>query len=111
MVESSKVIEKDYRKLLVTDEMVEKCDKGNEKEAEHDQLTMNKEKLEVDFARAIKAEQAKHDKGKRKVYDFDDLKLDDLDLENKIKKLEVDFGRMIKAKKAKEAKQVEHAQL
>ncbi|GKB53474.1 hypothetical protein Tco_0904227 [Tanacetum coccineum] len=57
------------------------------------------EKLEVDFARAIKAKQAEHDQRKRKVHD-----LDNLDLENRIKKLEVDFGRMLKAKKAKEAK-------
>ncbi|GJS95342.1 hypothetical protein Tco_0802310 [Tanacetum coccineum] len=149
-VESSKDTDKDYRKLLVTDEMVkyvlekyrknwnfkdeianvifedlwikyEKDDKGKEKEAEHDQLMekVNKddkgkgkvhdlqnrvEKLEVDFARAIKGKQAnetEYDKGKGKVHDLDDVDFDDLDLENRIKKLEVDFGRMLKVKKAK----------
>ncbi|GJR38072.1 hypothetical protein Tco_1213756 [Tanacetum coccineum] len=59
MVESSKATEKDYRKLLVTDEM------------------------------------EKHDKGKGKEPD-----LDDVDLQNRIKKLEVDFGRILKAKEA-----------
>nr|GEX71363.1 hypothetical protein [Tanacetum cinerariifolium] len=70
------------------------------------------EKLEVDFARAIKQKQAnqtQHDKGKGKVHDLDDVDFDDLDLENRIKKLEVDFGRMLKVKKAKEAKEAKQA--
>nr|GEV49049.1 hypothetical protein [Tanacetum cinerariifolium] len=82
-----------------------------ENEAEHDQLKVNKEKLEVDFVRAIKA---KHDKEKGKVHDLDlndldvdidDRNLDDRDLENRIKMLELDFGRILKAKQAKQAKQ------
>nr|GEW75846.1 hypothetical protein [Tanacetum cinerariifolium] len=78
-----------------------------EKEADHKQLKVNKgkgklevddlqnkvEKLKVDLARAIKAKQAEHDKGKGKV-----------------KKLKDIFGRMLKAKKAKEAKVVEVVQ-
>ncbi|GKE85147.1 hypothetical protein Tco_1558889 [Tanacetum coccineum] len=96
-VESSKDTDKDYRKLLVTDEMVkyvleklrknwnfkdeianvifedlwikyEKDDKGKEKEAEHDQLM---EKVNKD------------DKGKGKVHD----------LQNRVEKLEVDLAR------------------
>nr|GFC72399.1 hypothetical protein [Tanacetum cinerariifolium] len=58
-----------------------------------------------------KAKQAEHDKGKGKVHELDDLVLDDLDLENRIRKLEVDFGRMLKAKMKKETKQAEHDQL
>ncbi|GKC43136.1 hypothetical protein Tco_1060858 [Tanacetum coccineum] len=68
-----------------------KDDKGKEKEAKHDKLKVNKEKLKVDFTRAIKAKHVEHDKGKGKVHELDDLVLNDLDLENKIKKLEVDF--------------------
>ncbi|GJX98214.1 hypothetical protein Tco_0355233 [Tanacetum coccineum] len=66
-------------------------------------------KLEVDLAWAIKAKQAKHDKGKAKQaeHNLDDVDLDhvDLDLESRVKKLEEDFSRMLKAKKAKEAKE------
>nr|GFA01443.1 hypothetical protein [Tanacetum cinerariifolium] len=46
-----------------------------------------------------------HDKGKGKQ--LDDVDLNDLDLENKIKKLEEDFGRMLKAKKGKEVDEAE----
>ncbi|GKB39242.1 hypothetical protein Tco_0884184 [Tanacetum coccineum] len=64
--------------------MVNKDDKGKEKV--HD-LQNRVEKLELDFARAIKAKQAEHDNGKGKVHDLDDVDLDDLDLENIIKSL------------------------
>ncbi|GJY08156.1 hypothetical protein Tco_0375210 [Tanacetum coccineum] len=162
MIESSKATYKDYRKLLVTDEMLEyvfakyanKWNLEDEiaygkgkvhdlknrieklevyKEAEHVQLkiygwNMGKaildakgkgkvhdldleniiEKLEVDFGRMIKAKEAEHDqlpvnkdaKGKGKVHD--------LDHENKTEKLEVDFGMMLKEKEAKHA---QHDQL
>nr|GEZ72397.1 hypothetical protein [Tanacetum cinerariifolium] len=71
------------------------------------------EKLEVDFAWAIKRKQAnqtEHDKGKGKVHDLDDVDYDDLDFENRIKKVEVDFGRMLKVNKAKKAKHAYHDQ-
>ncbi|GKC14862.1 hypothetical protein Tco_1011644 [Tanacetum coccineum] len=105
-----------------------KGDNGKGKEAKHDHLKVNKDdkgkgkvhdiqtrvkKLKVDLARAIKAKQAEHDKGKGKQLDdvdldaydddldaHDDDDLDALDLENIIKKLEEDFGRLLKAKKA-----------
>ncbi|GKD86489.1 hypothetical protein Tco_1357643 [Tanacetum coccineum] len=110
---------------------VNKDDKGKGKEAEHDHLKVNKgdkgkgkvhdiqnrlEKLKMDLAKAIKAKQAEHDKGKGKQLDDVDLddhdddldahddNLDALDLENRIKKLEKDFGRLLKKKKAKNAK-------
>nr|GEY94660.1 hypothetical protein [Tanacetum cinerariifolium] len=54
---------------------------------------------------AIKVNHAEHDKGKGKQ--LDDVDLNDLDLENKIKKLEEDFGRMLKAKKGKEVDEAE----
>ncbi|GJV97220.1 hypothetical protein Tco_1548797 [Tanacetum coccineum] len=92
-----------------------KDDKGKENEAKHDQLKVNKddkgkrkvhdlqsivEKLKVYFTRAIKVKHVEHDKGKGKVHELDDLVLDDLDLENKIKKLEVNFGKEEKGGKA-----------
>ncbi|GKC75042.1 hypothetical protein Tco_1125816, partial [Tanacetum coccineum] len=94
---------------------VNKGDKGKGKEAEHESFEGDKgkgkvhdiqnrlEKLKVDLARAIKAKQAEHDKGKGKQLDDVDLDdhdddldahdddLDALDLENRIKKLEEDF--------------------
>nr|GEW40126.1 hypothetical protein [Tanacetum cinerariifolium] len=76
------------------DEFFTVGDKGKGKEAEHDHLKVNKEKLEVDLARAIKAKQVN-------VHDDD---LDTLALENIIKKLEKVFGRLLKTKKEKEAK-------
>nr|GEY61297.1 retrovirus-related Pol polyprotein from transposon TNT 1-94 [Tanacetum cinerariifolium] len=100
--------------------------KGKGKEAEHDHLKVNKddkgngneklhdlqnivEKLEVYLVRALKAKQAEHDKGKAKQaeHDLDDVHLDALDLENRVKRLEEDFGRMLKAKMTKEAKETE----
>nr|GEY50353.1 hypothetical protein [Tanacetum cinerariifolium] len=63
------------------------------KEAEHDHLKVNKGKLEVNLAKAIKA---------RQVDDHDD-DLGTFDLENRIKKLEEYFGRLLKAKMAKES--------
>ncbi|GJV29738.1 hypothetical protein Tco_1386186 [Tanacetum coccineum] len=103
MVES----EKGKAKLMVSDEMVEcvlakygknwnledevvdviledlhiKYEKGKEKV---DDLQNRVEMLKGDLARAIKAKQAKHDKGKAKQAQHD---LDALDLENRIKKL------------------------
>ncbi|GKA42330.1 hypothetical protein Tco_0734990 [Tanacetum coccineum] len=54
MKESSKATVKDYTKLLVTDEMVEyvlenmgRTEIGKEKEAEHDQLKVNKEVVQL----------------------------------------------------------------
>nr|GEV96674.1 hypothetical protein [Tanacetum cinerariifolium] len=90
--------EKGKAKLMVSNEMIEV------------------ERLEVDLAREIKAKQAEHDKGKAKhgngkakqeEHDLDDVDLDALDLENRIKKLEEDFRRMLKAKEAKEAEEAE----
>ncbi|GJZ33417.1 hypothetical protein Tco_0578853 [Tanacetum coccineum] len=114
---------------------VMKGDKGKEKEAEHDHLKVIREKgkvhdiqnrlekLEVDLARAIKAKQAEHDKGKGKQLDDVDLDdhdddldahdddLDAFDLENRIKKLKEDFGRLLKKKKANESKKTNEAEL
>ncbi|GKE91907.1 hypothetical protein Tco_1573002, partial [Tanacetum coccineum] len=94
-------------------------DNGKGKETEHHHLKVNKDNkgkgklvedngkgkvhdiqnrvgsLEVDLARAIKAEQ---------VDDHNDHDLYSLDLANRIKKLKEDFGRLLKAKKAKESK-------
>ncbi|GKC66464.1 hypothetical protein Tco_1099062 [Tanacetum coccineum] len=91
MVES----EKGKAKLIVLDEMVKKDDKEKAKvDAKLDDLQNIVEMLEGDLARAIKAKQAKHDKGKAKQaeHDRDDVDLvDALDLENRIKKLEENF--------------------
>ncbi|GKB39463.1 hypothetical protein Tco_0884405 [Tanacetum coccineum] len=112
---------------------VMKGDKGKGNEAEHDHFKVNKgkvhniqnrlKKLKVDLARAIKAKQVEHDKGKGTQLDDVDLDdhddyldahdddLDALDLENRIKKLEDDFGRLLKIKKEKEAKKANNAKL
>ncbi|GJQ89522.1 hypothetical protein Tco_0000661 [Tanacetum coccineum] len=85
---------KDYRKLLVTDEMLEYifAKYGNKWHLEDDIAYVILKDLLIKYG--------KDDKGKGKVHD--------LDLKNRIEKLEVDFGRMIKAK---EAKQADHDQL
>nr|GEV69108.1 zinc finger, CCHC-type [Tanacetum cinerariifolium] len=104
----------DYKKLLVTDDMVEyvlkkygknwtfedeiaivilkdlwmkygKDDKGKEKEATHDQLKVNKVMLFVVLTQAFHLQ---NDKGKAKVHD----------LQNRVEKLEVDLSKAIKAK-------------
>nr|GEW87318.1 hypothetical protein [Tanacetum cinerariifolium] len=72
-------------------------DNGKGKEAEHHHLKVNKGSVEVDLARAIKANL------------IDDHDLDTLDLENRIKKVEEDFSRLLKAKKAKESKKAKKA--
>ncbi|GKB01111.1 hypothetical protein Tco_0829155 [Tanacetum coccineum] len=142
MVEFEKATVKDYKKLVVTDGMVDyvlekyrnnwKCGdeivdviledlwlkygKGDKGKGKVHDIQNRLEKLEVDLARAIKAKQAEHDKGKGKQLDDDDLDahdddLDALDLENRIKKLEEDFGRLLKKKKANEAKEAKNAKL
>ncbi|GJY20405.1 hypothetical protein Tco_0392971, partial [Tanacetum coccineum] len=95
MVESLKATDKDYRKLLVIDEMLEYVFSKYR----------NKWHLEDDIVDVILDDlwmkYGKDDKGKGKV----------LDLENRVENIEVDFARAIKAKEAKEAKQAEHDQL
>ncbi|GJQ91369.1 hypothetical protein Tco_0002508 [Tanacetum coccineum] len=85
VVESSKATDKDYTKLLVTDEMLEYvfAKYGNKWHLEDDIADVILEDLWMKYG--------KYDKGKGKVHD----------LENIIEKLEVD----------KEAKHAEHAQL
>ncbi|GJR11296.1 hypothetical protein Tco_0793948 [Tanacetum coccineum] len=97
-VESLNAIEKIYKKLMVTDDMIkyEKDDKGKGKVDD----------VEGDLARE---KQARDDVD---LVDADDVDLvDSLDLENRVKKLKGDFSRLLKAKKAKEAKEAEEAEV
>ncbi|GKC19252.1 hypothetical protein Tco_1021402 [Tanacetum coccineum] len=125
VIESSKATNKDYTKLLVTDEMLEYvfAKYGNKWHLEDDIADVILEDLWMKYG--------KYDKGKGKVHDLENIieklevdkeanhaehdqlkvnkddkgkgKVHDLDLENRIKKLEVNFGSMLKAKKAKQA--------
>ncbi|GJW37149.1 hypothetical protein Tco_0060069 [Tanacetum coccineum] len=85
-VESLNAIEKIYKKLMVTDDMIkyEKDDKGKGKVDD----------VEGDLARE---KQARDDVD---LVDADDVDLvDALDLENRVKKLKGDFNSLLKAKK------------
>ncbi|GJS90796.1 hypothetical protein Tco_0773432 [Tanacetum coccineum] len=82
-VEFEKATKKIYRKLMVTDDMVE--------------LNMGKAKQAWDDVDLV---------------DGDDVDLfDALDLKNRVIKLKEDFTRLLKAKKAKEAKEAEEVEL
>nr|GEV13441.1 hypothetical protein [Tanacetum cinerariifolium] len=99
IVETEKARVKDYRKLVVTDEMI---DYVLEKYG-------NKWKSKDEIAYFILEDLwLKYGKGKQ-VDDHDDDDLDSLDLANRIKKLEEDFDRLLKAKKAKETKKAKKA--
>ncbi|GKD99698.1 hypothetical protein Tco_1387682, partial [Tanacetum coccineum] len=116
-VESKKAIEKIYRKLMVTDDMVEYVlKKYGKKWKVEDEITdvildlqikygkYDKENGKVDDVEwdLARAKQASDDVD---LVDADDVDLvDALDLENRVKKLEGDFSRLLKAKKANEAK-------
>ncbi|GJW50664.1 hypothetical protein Tco_0092015 [Tanacetum coccineum] len=121
-VESSNATEKIYRKLMVTDDMVEyvleKYGKNWNIKDEIANVILEdlqikygkyKEKGKVDDVEwdLARAKQACDDVD---LVDADDVDLvDALDLENIVKKLEGDFSRLLKAKKAKEANEAKDA--
>ncbi|GKD63080.1 hypothetical protein Tco_1305188, partial [Tanacetum coccineum] len=128
MVESEKARIKDYTKLVVTDGMVDYVlEKYRNKWKSKDEIAYGiledlwlkygkydkgKGKLVEDNRKGKggRASSFEDDKGKGKlVEDNGKGKVDDHDLENRIKKLEKDFGRLLKAKKANESKKAKKA--
>nr|GEV13443.1 hypothetical protein [Tanacetum cinerariifolium] len=135
MVESEKARVKDYRKLVVTDEMIDYVLEkyGNKWKSKDEIAYFILEDLWLNYGKYDKGkEKLVEDNGKGKMHeiqnrvgsvevdlasaikakqvdDYDDDDLDSLDLANRIKKLEEDFGRLLKAKKAKESKKAKKA--
>ncbi|GJX64505.1 hypothetical protein Tco_0298848 [Tanacetum coccineum] len=105
-VESSNATEKIFRKLMVTDDMVEYVLEQYGKNWKFDdEIVDGKGKVKGDLARVNQAKQAGDDVD---LVDADDVDLfDALDLENKVTKLTEDFTRLLKAKKEKDAKEAE----
>ncbi|GJV10482.1 hypothetical protein Tco_1352023 [Tanacetum coccineum] len=116
MVESENVeFEKIYRKLMVTDDMVEYVfEKYGKNWKVGDEIAdVILEDLQIKYGKGqIRKSRQSRQRDDVDLVDADDVDLfASLDLKNRIKTLEEDFSRLLKAKKAKEAKETEEAEL